>query len=100
MKDLKGKKLLLPRSLQAEDLLAEGHPWEAVRECLRLRANSRIALAQLVGDIDLHDFTWGNFSSATSDVEGGDVLFDDILQEEAEEERRRAKHLSVTGPPQ
>ena len=60
---------LQPIALAAEALTAAGHPWPAVKNCLRLEGQARIALAKLTCDEDLADVAHARYELAVGKVE-------------------------------
>ena len=60
---------LQPIALAAEALTAAGHPWPAVKNCLRLESQARIALAKLTCDEDLADVAHARYELAVGKVE-------------------------------
>ena len=73
---------LQPIALAAEALTAAGHPWPAVKNCLRMEANARIALAKLTRDENLDDLAHADYQSALNKVEGGSTAWEDVLRED------------------
>ena len=73
---------LQPIALAAEALTAAGHPWPDVKNCLRMEANARIALAKLISDEDLDDLAHADYNFAVGKAEGGYVSWEDVLRED------------------
>lgn len=60
---------LQPIVLTAEALTAAGHPWPAVKNCLRLEGQARIALAKLTCDEHLADVAHARYELAVGKAE-------------------------------
>ena len=73
---------LQPIALAAEALTAAGHPWPAVKNCLRMEANARIALAKLTRDENLDDLAHADYNFAVGKAEGGYTFWEDVLRED------------------
>ena len=73
---------LQPIALAAEALTAAGHPWPAVKNCLRMEANARIALAKLTNDENLDDLAHADYNFAVGKAEGGYTSWEDVLRED------------------
>ena len=73
---------LQPIALAAEALTAAGHPWPDVKNCLRMEANARIALAKLTQDEDLDDLAHADYEYILNNVEGGSTAWEDMLRED------------------
>ena len=73
---------LQPITLAAEALTATGHPWPAVKNCLRMEANARIALAKLTNDENLDDLAHADYNFAVGKAEGGYTSWEDVLRED------------------
>ena len=71
-----------PIVLSAEALTTAGHPWPDVKNCLRMEANARIALAKLTHDEDLDDLAHADYEYVLNNVEGGSTAWEDVLRED------------------
>lgn len=54
---------------RADELVAAGHPWEDVKNCLRLEGQARVALAKLTSDEHLADVAHAHYELAVGKVE-------------------------------
>ena len=72
---------LQPIALTAK-ALAAGHPWPAIKNCLRMEANARIALAKLTRDENLDDLAHADYEHALNNVEAGSTAWEDVLRED------------------
>ncbi len=75
--------------LQPIALTAAGHPWPAIKNCLRMEANARIALAKLTNDENLDDLAHADYNFAVGKAEGGYTSWEDVLREDGRPQRRR-----------
>ena len=86
---------LQPIALAAEALTAAGHPWPAIKNCLRMEANARIALAKLTRDENLDDLAHADYNFAVGKAEGGYISWKDVLRED--EGLSDAEIAAITG---
>ena len=73
---------LQPVALSTDALTDAGHPWPAIKNCLRMEANARIALAKLTRDENLDDLAHADYEHAINNVEGGSTAWKDVLRED------------------
>ena len=86
---------LQPIALAAEALTAAGYPWPAIKNCLRMEANARIALAKLTRDENLDDLAHADYNFAVGKAEGGYASWEDALRED--EGLSDAEIAAITG---
>ena len=73
---------LQPVALSTDALTDAGHPWPAIKNCLRMEANARIALAKLTNDENLDDLAHADYNFAVGKAEGGYTSWEDVLRED------------------